>query len=245
MAKARQCIIRRTLAAGAGVLTALVPLPCLAEGHLTGLAGLSTDHVFRGRSQTRGDPAAQAGIGYQHHSGVFGGIWASNVDYNPVESGEFELDYILGYGHDLTRDWWGEVTLRQYTYPKSNDLIDYDYVEVGAAVRYRDWLSLTIAYAPEWRGYFSGAVRDRDMLALEAGLQWPLRAGFSAVAGVGRLELSGSGTGGYVFWNAGLAFQYRNFTLDVGYYDTDSNGRELLGSSALRGELVGSVIYRF
>lgn len=225
---------------------ALAPLLCLAEGHLTGLVGLSTDHVFRGRSQTRGDPAAQAGIGYQHDSGLFGGVWMSNVDYNPFARGEFELDYILGYGHDLIRDWWGEVALRQYTYPESRDVIDYDYVEIGAAVRYREWLSLTIAYSPGWSGYVTrGPVRDQQLLALEAGLQWPMRAGFSAVAGVGRLELSGRDAGAYVFWNAGLAFQYHKLTLDMSYYDTDGSSRELLGSSALGGELVGSVIYRF
>lgn len=244
MAKPRHGVVRQALAAGAGVLMALVPLLCLAEGRLTGLVGLSTDHVFRGRSQTRGDPAAQAGIGYQHDSGLFGGVWISNVDLNPSARGEFELDYILGYGRDLIRDWSGEIALRQYTYPESRDLIDYDYVEIGAAVRYREWLSLTIAYSPGWTGFLSrGPVRDRQLMAVEAGLQWPMRAGFSAVAGVGRLELSGSGA--YVFWNAGLAFQYHKLTLDMSYYDTDGSSRALLGSSALGGKLVGSLIYRF
>ncbi len=238
--------LRVLVLAGAG-LAAAQPFACLrAEGKVNGLVGLTTDYVFRGRSQTRGEPASQAGIGYEHPSGVFGGVWASRTDFASRWDHELEIDYVVGFGRDLRGDWRGEVTLRRYTYPRSPDPIGYDYTEVGGTLQYRDLLTLGVAYSPGWSGYTTlGAVRSDRLLATEVGLQYPLPHGFSATGGLGRLDIAGRWGGTSLYWNAGIAWQIGRFTVDLGYYDTDRRARRLYGRSSVRGDVVAGVVYQF
>ena len=41
-----------------------------------------SDYVFRGITQTDSHPAIQGGFDYAHASGLYAGLWASNVDFN-------------------------------------------------------------------------------------------------------------------------------------------------------------------
>ena len=43
--------------------------------------GLFSDYRFRGISQTSTNPAVQGGIDYMHSSGLYAGIWGSNVSW--------------------------------------------------------------------------------------------------------------------------------------------------------------------
>ncbi|MGQ0835592.1 MAG: hypothetical protein ACT4O5_11880 [Gammaproteobacteria bacterium] len=54
------------------------------------------------------------------------------------------------------------------------------------------------------------------MKRFRLGLRWPLGSGFSLIAGLGHLELSGPGGGEYVFASTGLAYQLRRVTVDLG-----------------------------
>lgn len=42
--------------------------------------GLFSDYWSRGISQTQGDPAVQGSATLIHSSGLYGGVWSSNVD---------------------------------------------------------------------------------------------------------------------------------------------------------------------
>lgn len=232
--------------AGAG-LAAILPFAALqAEGRVNGLVGVNTDHVFRGRSLTGGDPAWQAGIGYEHSSGLFGGVWASRIDFASRWDHELEIDYVLGVGHDLHRDWWGEIALRRYSFPRSTGPLGYDYTEVGGTLRFRDLVTLSVAWSPGWSGYTAlGAVDGEPLLAVEAGLQYPLRYGFSATGGLGRVEIAGPWGGSSLYWNAGVAWQFGRFTADLSYYDTDNGAQQLYGPTSVQGDVVAGVVYQF
>jgi uncharacterized protein (TIGR02001 family) len=238
--------LRDLLLACAGV-SAILPFATLrAEGRINGLVGVTSDYVFRGRSLTGGDPAWQAGIGYEHSSGAFGGVWASRVDFGPRWDHELEIDYVAGFGRDLHRDWWGEIALRRYTYPQSPDPLGYDYTEIGGMLRFRDLVTLSVAYSPSWNGYTSlGVVRSERLFAAEVGLQYPLRDGFSATGGLGQLEIAGRWGGTSLYWSAGVAHQYGRLTVDLSYYDTDSSARRLYGPTSVQGDVVAAVVYKF
>ena len=45
---------------------------------------LSTDYMYRGGSQTNEQPAISGGFDYGHSSGLYAGLWASNVDFTRV-----------------------------------------------------------------------------------------------------------------------------------------------------------------
>lgn len=96
------------------------PVPRMTSA---GSIAVVSNYVFRGLTQTNGEPAVQAGFGWTHASGFYAGIWGSNVswfsDLNTTTSTSLEADLYLGYkggiGHDVTLD----VGLLRYEYPGS------------------------------------------------------------------------------------------------------------------------------
>ena len=118
------------------VLTALLlasPAPGFAE--VTAQVTATSDYVWRGITQTLGGPALQAGIDYEHASGIYAGLWTSNVDFfddsdpasDPADNDEarWELDYVAGIGHEFKAGWSLDVGVICYTYPGARrDLLD-------------------------------------------------------------------------------------------------------------------------
>src|SRR5450830_273490 len=47
----------------------------------TGNVGLVSQYIFRGLTQTNGDPAIQCGADYSHASGFYAGTWLSNISW--------------------------------------------------------------------------------------------------------------------------------------------------------------------
>ncbi|MFB3115989.1 MAG: TorF family putative porin, partial [Gammaproteobacteria bacterium] len=65
---------------------------------------LSTDYLFRGISQTDGNPAISGGFDYSYSPvGIYAGIWASNVDFSGCcgDDDNIEIDYYGGIGGDF------------------------------------------------------------------------------------------------------------------------------------------------
>src|SRR5262245_32365582 len=48
---------------------------------VTGNIGLFSQYIFRGLTQTNGDPAIQGGLDYSHSSGFYLGTWATNISW--------------------------------------------------------------------------------------------------------------------------------------------------------------------
>ncbi len=91
-----------------------------------GSAGVVSDYLFRGLSQTDRKPAVQAGVEFDHASGWYLGGWGSNVSWlsdgstsaAPVSS-SVELDLYGGWRGSLGGDWSGDVGVYRYQYPGS------------------------------------------------------------------------------------------------------------------------------
>jgi uncharacterized protein (TIGR02001 family) len=67
-------------------------------GDLSGNVGLFSDYSFRGVSQTQRNMALQAGLDWTHDSGVFLGLWGSNVDFDEAN---LEQDFYGGWGSSI------------------------------------------------------------------------------------------------------------------------------------------------
>src|SRR4051812_31049308 len=48
---------------------------------VTGNVAITSQYVFRGLTQTNGDPAIQGGFDYAHSSGFYAGTWLSNISW--------------------------------------------------------------------------------------------------------------------------------------------------------------------
>src|SRR3989338_9096715 len=55
-------------------------------------------------SQTLGDPAAQLNVMLSHASGLYAGVWTSNVDFGHDDEARQELEYYAGYYWQITDD---------------------------------------------------------------------------------------------------------------------------------------------
>ncbi|MDP3845636.1 MAG: TorF family putative porin [Pseudomonas sp.] len=75
-----------------------------------------SDYRASGISQTLGDPAAQLAINLSHVSGVYAGVWASNVDFGHGDEARNELEYYAGYYWQITDDISLDTFVTQYDF---------------------------------------------------------------------------------------------------------------------------------
>lgn len=81
---------------------------------------LVTQYRFRGIDQTWGTPAVQGGVDLSLASGIYAGLWASNVSGNSYPGGNLELDYYAGYNGKINDDLSVTVGGYGYWYPGAN-----------------------------------------------------------------------------------------------------------------------------
>ncbi len=235
---------RSTVLNASALLGVALCLPAAAAGvdsdDFTVYVSVASDYVFRGYSQTREDPAIQLGLDFEHESGLFAGLWVSNVDFPPAgpfeDRRELEVNIYAGYGVELGREWALSGTLVRYEYPGDEGAIDWDYSEFGLALRHGGAV-LSVAYSDSALGSGDAGV------AVELTERWPLPRNLELAAGVGFFDLDSPFLRDYYYWNVGLSRPFRRFTLTLGYFDTDGSGEYNWGEFA-EPRLVASVTYR-
>ena len=191
-------------------------------------ATLTSDYVFRGISQTQGDPALQAGLDVTLPNGVFAGLWVSPVDFASGEQRrrrrDLELDLYVGVSGELAPDWSWTVSLVNYHYPGAS--VDYNYLELNGGLFFRDSLSAAISYSAE----AAGSHEPGGSLATR--FAQPLNPAFSLDGGVGHYWLSSDFLNDYAYWDVGLSWQEGSLALDLRYHGSSSSARRSYGAAA-------------
>lgn len=214
--------------AAAAVLAAGFAGPALADGHVPGEfsanVGFTSDYVFRGITQSDEHAAIQGGFDWAHDSGVYLGVWGSNVDFNDGgDGGSMELDIYGGYGGDLPfiSGVSYDLGLIYYYYPGADGSQNYDYVEgaialgteIGPAA-----LGVSLNYSPEYFG------ESGTFFYPAASLGFGLPRGFGIDATIGYNDIDDEAAFGvpdYVDYSIGLTYSWAGFDLDLRYIDTD------------------------
>lgn len=214
---------------------------------VSGSASLVSDYRFRGISQTDTHMAVQAGLTATHKSGVYGGLWASNLaQWGTYGGANMELDVLGGYKASISPSATIDVGLVWYMYPGGSDKTDN--AEAYARLTGTTGpvqLTAGIAYSPpqealgKW--YDDGAsaaagVYDRtgvkgDNLYLSGDGAYtiegtPLTArahiGHSwGQDGLGPNVNATSPTGAYWDWSLGADATWRDLTLGVAWIGSD------------------------
>ncbi|WP_435627723.1 TorF family putative porin [Candidatus Ferrigenium straubiae] len=117
--------------------------------------GFTTDYIFRGISQASHNPALQGSIDYTHASGLYAGVWGSNVswiaDSGAVATGSvtLELDTWFGFRNGFAGDFTYDVGFIRYNYPGSYTaaagFAKADTEEVYGALGYK-WVAAKYSY---------------------------------------------------------------------------------------------------
>ena len=211
----------------------MAPFPASAQADGSPFSAnvtLTTDYLYRGLSQTDSDPAIQGGFDYTHSSGFFAGLWASNVDFatNPPrnEPRDIEIDYFIGYNRELGAEWSAQATLIRYTYPGADADFHYDYNELLLDATFRGLVTAGLGYTNDIFG------SDATAVTYELTGRYPLAEHFDLHAGAGYFDLDDLIDEAYLYWNLGVSAFVGQFTLDLGYFDTDSTAERFFGEAA-------------
>lgn len=115
----------RSLLATLLLLVAAVPAQAITlNDHLdlSLTAEVVSDYRSRGQSQTLGDPAIQASASLSHSSGLYAGVWTSNVDFGFDIKTRQEIDYYAGYFWQVNDNISLDVGYAKYAYENSGNL---------------------------------------------------------------------------------------------------------------------------
>jgi len=190
--------------------------PLAAAAEFSGYAAITTDYVFRGVSYSDSHGAVQLGGDVSFTSGVYLGAWGSTVDISngPGRQRDLEVDYYVGYGHDISNKWSVGANFVSYNFPGAEGQFDYDYVEYSVAGNYNDRVWLEYSYSPDL--YHSGLAAHNVELYSE----WQLMAQLALGAGVGYYDVSNLTGSDYSYWQVGVTRPFGSFDLDLRYFDT-------------------------
>ena len=81
---------------------------------------LVSDYIWRGQSQTWGNPAVQAGIEADHVSGVYVGFWGSNVSSHWLPNANVEMDFSAGFRNTFATDFKYDIGGTYIYYPDAD-----------------------------------------------------------------------------------------------------------------------------
>jgi len=195
--------------------------------------GLYSQYIFRGLTQTDTKPALQGGFDYGHDSGLYAGVWASNIswltDAGAYTNSSIEIDVYGGYASEFGDTGIGyDVGILQYLYPgdRASGTNNAETTELYGALSY-GWASMKYSYAISDTFGFTDS---EGSWYLEAGVDVPLPYGLTASAHIGRQEFDGSGNDAsdYTDWKLGLSKAWDS-GYELGAFYTDTNNPFAVG----------------
>lgn len=130
---------------------------------VTGTATIASDYRFRGVSQTNKEMAFQAGVTVTHESGLYAGVWGSNLaGWGTFGGSNTELDIYGGFAKEMG-GVKVDVGLTWYMYPGGADITDFaePYVKVSGTAGPVSLLA-GVAYAPKQRALGSWSFTGAD-----------------------------------------------------------------------------------
>lgn len=225
---------------------------------LTGNINLVSQYRYRGIEQTAGKPAVQGGFDFAHTSGVYLGLWGSNISWLSdlgVRGSSLELDLYGGYKRTVG-DFGYDAGLLYYYFPNrgyaGTGLVNPYTTELYVA---GSWKTLTLKYSHAVTDIF-GTPDSKNAGYLDLTGTYPIGAGFNAIAHVGYQHIPDSAEAGrlssrdasYADWKLGVTYDVVGVTLGLAYVDTNARAgagqfyrQPLLNRDLGRGTVVLSV----
>jgi uncharacterized protein (TIGR02001 family) len=214
-------------------IVALVATSGAARAEVSSTITIASDYDFRGITQTGLDPAFQASLDWEGESGVYAGLWGSNIDfgengYGAPEDDDYvapvdlnvEVDLYLGYANSFTEDLGYDVGATYYKYlgDDDNGLNDFDYAEVYAGLDYKI-VSTKLWYAWDYgnSGESAWYLEGNASIPLPAEFSLELHAGYNGGDYWDKPEVSFGEE--FIDYSAGIARSLGRFDFLVSYID--------------------------
>ncbi len=214
--------------------SALVSTAALAQAAAAPASSLSfnvgvvSDYRFRSVAQTSFKPALQLGADYADKSGVYVGVWGSNVswikDYVGATDGSTEVDVYGGYKGEIAKDLTFDIGVITYQYPGNNadtKLVNANTTEVYGALTF----GIVTAKYSQSTGNFIANPNSQGSKYFELAAAFDLGSGFTLTPHVGRQTIPNQtdNAGDYTDWSLTLAKDFGNgLTGSLAAYTTDA-----------------------
>ena len=195
---------------------------------------LSTDYMWRGASQTDNEAALSGSFDYNHASGLYAGVWASNVDIdgrNGQSTVDIEIDGYFGFANEIQDTGIGyDVGFMRYFFPGEDHRLDWNEVYLGLSYSY---FSVKISHSAD------AAAQGEDATHYLFGANYDLPMGVELHANYAIYDFDDvrktNGLAANVVgidntledWNIGVTKDFVGFTFDLTYYDTLNDAEEL------------------
>lgn len=188
--KTKSILVLATALVGTAAMsqTAAPEAPAAPESTLSFNVGVTSDYRFRSMSQTSFKPALQAGVDYAHKSGVYVGVWASNVnwikDYIGATEGSLEVDLYGGYKGEIAKDFTFDIGVITYQYPSNTAdkvTVNANTNEIYAALTY----GIVTAKYSQSTGNFIANTNSQGSRYFELAAAFDLGNGYSLTPHVG------------------------------------------------------------
>lgn len=229
-------------AAAAALLLASAALPALAADAppaaepapsytLTTNVGLFSQYVFRGISYTQKKPAIQGGADFAHQSGLYLGIWGSQISGKAIQNATGEIDLYGGYATTVG-DFGLDVGFLQFLFPGGQYTglgENYQTLEASVAV---SWQMLKLKYSHALTDYFgfndrtfaAGRGDSKGSYYLDLTATVPFGEGWSAEAHVGRQKVRHYDEYSFTDWKLGVAKDLgQGWKAGLAYIDTNAD----------------------
>lgn len=194
-----------------------------ATAEVSGLVAVGSDYVWRGISQTDNQIALIGELDYEHASGVYAGVWASNVDFGPGDP-SLELDLYAGYARELDNGIYYDVGVVHYEYPGAGDIETEEYyLGVGYG-----GVNLVLNYTDDYFG------SDASAWYLKLDAEFAVPGEMTLVLHAGRSDgdhFDLAGNTAYTDYRVGVSRDIVGLTLELAYTDTDLSESECGGNT--------------
>jgi uncharacterized protein (TIGR02001 family) len=197
-------MLAMTLAAATSAMAQTAPAaPAEPESSLSFNAGGVNEYRYRGISQSRFDPAVQAGADYADKSGAYIGVWGSSIKWIKDAGGKAGSEVDLYGGYKFTvGDVGYDLGYLHYEYannalkPSANTNELYGALTVGPA---------TLKYSQSLSNLF-GFAKSKGSYYLDLTATFDLGDGYSLAPHVGYQNVKGVGNSIYSYTDYALTF---------------------------------------
>ena len=220
-----------SLVVGASALALASVAATPASAQIAGLsanAAVTTNYIFRGISQSGANPAVQAGLDYAvGDTGLAFGTWASSIDFGNIDGSDaapLEWDVYGSYTFNITDAFALSAGAIAYLYPSAATGANFNWYEGWVGLSYNfGFLALSgkAFYSPDYVNL------STDQLYFTGGVSVPVTDWLTLNGNIGYTTLDHAiypVIEDYMDWNLSAVATLGNFSLTLGYTDTDLDG---------------------
>ena len=212
-----------------GVPAFVVVTPAFAEeaaaSPVSANVTLASEYVYRGISQTREKLALQGGFDYAHASGLYVGVWGSNINWlqDAGQSSSLEIDIYGGYKGKVSDDFSYDVGYLRYEYPGSytTGFVSPNTDELYVAGTYK---MFTLKYSHSISNLF-GFPDSKNSSYIDASANFELMSGLTLGVHAGHQKVQNNANASYTDYKIGLTKDFGGGLSVTGAY-IDTNAKD-------------------